>query len=281
MGEREQHVLRRLVAAVVLLSPFAIPISCAPIDGRSPTIELPSSPAALELGDGTVATAPSVQVLGTVQERPGATTTAPPAPSTTVAPTVPPTPPPTVPPTSPPTTPPVAAPPEPPPSAVPAALAHAVEGVSSDTTRGVAASALGLMIFDWQRALPGWELRFLDGRAGYRGLTYPEERVIEVYVRGSDTPYTLAHVLAHELGHAIDVTWLDDADRRRWGAARGFAAGTPWFIESGGADFASGAGDFAESFAYWQVGPPAWFGELAPAPSVAELAVLVELVLHP
>ena len=159
--------------------------------------------------------------------------------------------------------------------------ARATENVFSPQMREIASQALGLIAYDWQNSLPGWELRFLDARAGYRGLTYPEERVIEVYLRSDDTPQSLAHVVAHELGHAVDVTWFDDTDRATWLSARGVDPRTPWFVADGASDFSSGTGDFAESFAWWQVGPPAWFSDLGPPPSVEQLGRLVALVLHP
>ncbi|MEX0768405.1 MAG: hypothetical protein WD029_08035 [Microthrixaceae bacterium] len=159
--------------------------------------------------------------------------------------------------------------------------ATAVENLSSEQDRTVASRALGLIQYDWQNSLKGWELRFLGARSGYRGMTYPTDRVIEVYLRQGDTAQSLAHVVAHELGHAVDLTFFDDGDRRAWMQARKFGSSVPWFVSPGGADFSSGSGDFAESFAWWQVGPPDWFGELAPPPTQDQLVVLLNLVVLP
>ncbi|CAB4530574.1 unannotated protein [freshwater metagenome] len=159
--------------------------------------------------------------------------------------------------------------------------AQAVENLTSPQDRALAAQALGLIQYDWQNSLKGWELRFLGARTGYRGMTYPADRRIEVYLRSGDSPQSLAHVVAHEMGHAVDLTFFDDGDRRAWMSARKMGSGVPWFVVPGVADFASGCGDFAESFAWWQVGPPAWFGELAPPPTVIQLGVLVSLVVLP
>lgn len=251
--------------------------------GETVEVELPDGDAPLVLGDGTT------EVLGMSVERgtevepalePAPAETEPLLPPTTAAPittTVPPT---TAPPPPPPTTaPPVAAAAPPPPP--PVGAARALERLTRPQTRDVAARALGLIAFDWQVGLPGWELRFLDGRSGFRGLTYPESRVIEVFVRNSDTPESLAHVVAHELGHAIDVTRLDDGERSRWAATRGFGARVGWWVPSGGSDFGSGAGDFAESFAWWQAGAGHWYGQLAPPPSPLDVAVLAELTYGP
>jgi|GEM_PF-718260 len=159
--------------------------------------------------------------------------------------------------------------------------AQAVENLGSAQDRALAGQALGLIQYDWQNSLKGWELRFLGAKKGYRGMTYPSDRVIEVYLRDTDTALSLAHVVAHEMGHAVDLTYFDDGDRRAWTSARKFATTVPWFVAPGGADFSSGCGDFAESFAWWQVGPPTWFGELAPPPTQIQLGVLVNLVLLP
>jgi hypothetical protein len=156
--------------------------------------------------------------------------------------------------------------------------ARAVERLGDDGRRATAARALGLVDYDWQRRLPGWQLRFLPGRSGVRGLTYPDARVIEVFVRDSDSPESLAHVVAHELGHAVDVTHLDDGERAAWRSARGIDPRRPWFPgASGASDFSSGAGDFAESFAWRTAGGGGWYSDLGPPPNAVETAILDRL----
>ncbi len=172
-----------------------------------------------------------------------------------------------------------------PPTAVPTTAppppeggARAVERLGDDARRSTAARALGLVNYDWQRRLPGWQLRFLPGRSGVRGLTYPDTKVIEVFVRDSDGPESLAHVVAHELGHAVDVTHLDDGERAAWRSARGIDPGRPWFPGVNGAsDFSSGAGDFAESFAWQTAGGGGWYSELGPPPGAVEVGLLLRL----
>jgi len=139
----------------------------------------------------------------------------------------------------------------------------------------VGQAALSEISYPWEQLLPGWEIEFLPGQDGLFGLTLVPEQRIEIYVRSEQAPRMVAHVVAHELGHAIDVSLNDGADRRRWSELRGLDA--PWWPESGATDFSTGAGDFAESFAAWQVGPAGFRSTLADPPDGAEIELLAEL----
>lgn len=129
-------------------------------------------------------------------------------------------------------------------------------GAMSSAPTVVGERALDLITYPWRDL--GYDLAFLPAREGLRGLTYPYERRIEIYVRPSDTPQTLAHVVAHEIGHVIDVVLNSGESRVRWLQARGLDADYRWWPASGQADFATGAGDFAECFAVWQVAAPSY-----------------------
>ena len=55
---------------------------------------------------------------------------------------------------------------------------------------------LAMVSYPWQQNLPGWRVEFHDARAGFRGLTFPAERVIMIYVRqdlGSWSPQRRSH----------------------------------------------------------------------------------------
>lgn len=286
-------------AAIGRAALFALAVGvlagCAPFGTRSETVERPdfATEDRLVLGDG------STEVLGVTQTRGDSppTTVMEPAPVTT-APLLPPAALPATP-EPPPTTVPAAVPPPAPTTQPPPApdttvgqqgivipplgpnAARALERLTRPESRDVAGRALGLISFDWRNGLPGWELRFLDGRSGYRGLTYPESAVIEVFVRPGDTPEGLAHVVAHEMGHAIDVSRFTDADRAVWAAARGYGSQASWWVQSGGSDFASGSGDFAESFAWWQAAGGQWFGDLAGPPNALQVGLLAQLTYGP
>ncbi len=140
----------------------------------------------------------------------------------------------------------------------------------------VGRDALAGISYPWQELLDGWTIEFQTSTDGLFGLTLVPERRIEIYVRPDQSPAMVRHVIAHELGHAVDVTLNDGPDRRRWEEARGLSS-APWWPDSGAADFRTGAGDFAESFAAWQVGPSGFRSELAPPPDGAQIQLLAEL----
>ena len=137
-------------------------------------------------------------------------------------------------------------------------------------------AALELIPYDWRTQLPGWQIAFHAAIEGAYGYTLTDERRIDIFVRQDQPDTLLAHVIAHELGHAVDVSHNDDGDRQRWQEFR--QVGTvPWWPNSRASDFATGAGDFAECFAAWQVGEAHFRSKLGPLPSPAALALLAEL----
>jgi hypothetical protein len=140
-----------------------------------------------------------------------------------------------------------------------------------------AAAALALIDFPWRRVLPGWSIAFLRERSGLRGLTKVDDRRIEIFVRDGDTPESLARIIAHELGHAVDVELNSPADRERWRAARGVGPEVSWWPGNGESDFDTLAGDFAEAMATLLTG---WVSQsrVAPPPGPTELALLSELL---
>ncbi|MBK5306670.1 MAG: hypothetical protein JJD92_08300 [Frankiaceae bacterium] len=137
--------------------------------------------------------------------------------------------------------------------------------------RGTAALA-GLL-----HATPaGVTVSFLPGGGALKGMTYYDRHHVDVFVqscaRESDT--LLRHVVAHEMGHAWDSVHMTDELRARYLAARGIATGTPWFGCNKCQDFATPAGDFAETYAQWQRGASDNRSTVAPAASPAQLASL-------
>lgn len=137
-------------------------------------------------------------------------------------------------------------------------------------------AALATISYPWQELLPEWKIEFMPESMGLYGLTLVKDKRIEIYVRPFQQTELLAHVIAHELGHAVDVTMNNSRDRRRWEDSRGIDS-EPWWPGSGATDFSTGAGDFAEAFAAWQVGDQSFRSTLANPPTPAQEALLAEL----
>ena len=137
--------------------------------------------------------------------------------------------------------------------------------------------ALELIEYDWRTRLPNWEIVFESAREEMRGLTLPPRYRIEVYVRPDDSVEFIARVIAHELGHAIDLELNDDDDRSRWRAVRGVSDDVPWWPEGTSYDFDTLAGDFAEAFAVLETGVDPR-SRVAGALTPDQLAVLRELI---
>lgn len=151
------------------------------------------------------------------------------------------------------------------------------KNLTYEERRGYA--ALDKIGFAADRYLPEWEIRFLPQRAGHLGLTYPSSRVIEVYVRPTQSQSLLEHVVAHEMGHAVDVTLLSSSERQEWQEARGISD-RPWWPGNGADDRSTGAGDFAESFAALQLDTPHFQSQIAGFPTASQERLMTRLFLN-
>lgn len=139
-------------------------------------------------------------------------------------------------------------------------------------------AALARVDFDPERI--EYEVRYLPARSGHYGMTYPQEHRIDVWVRPDQSLELLTHVTAHELGHAVDLVWNDDARRDEYLEARGLGS-REWFTCDGCTDFSTPAGDFAEVFARWAVGATDFRSTLAPAPTPEQYEHLVRFFEPP
>lgn len=146
----------------------------------------------------------------------------------------------------------------------------------SSSVQALSGPAIAAVWYPWQDELPGWKVEFLRGTGNIAGYTWSQEQRIEVFVRPGATSADLARIFAHELGHAVDVTKNSGDERRAWLAARGIE-NAAWWPGNGLADFSTGAGDFAEAFAVWQIGPDDYRGELGPPPTSEQLELLEAL----
>ncbi len=137
------------------------------------------------------------------------------------------------------------------------------------------AQALDIIGVDLQQTLPGWTLSFEASNGAQRGVTYPHDKHIVVSIRSNDTATDVASILAHEMGHAFDVTHLEPSERDQWLEVR--EIGPQWWVDAYLSDFEAGQGDFAEAFATHLTGDsvhPHAAGQL----DDAERAVLEELL---
>ncbi len=150
---------------------------------------------------------------------------------------------------------------------------------ATPATLAIGARALSQIWYPWQLQLPRWSLRFLPARPGFLGRTLWPDRIIEIYVRPGQLLDEVAFALAHELGHAVDLEHFDPTQRARWRRARQLPADLPWFGASDANDFGTPAGDWAESFAAWQIGVDHFQSQLAPAPDAAHCELLQSLAL--
>jgi hypothetical protein len=139
----------------------------------------------------------------------------------------------------------------------------------------IGAAALSQISYPWQQL--GYQIVFLGPRPDLMGQTIFDQHRIEIYLREGESKLMVAHVIAHEIGHAADVAYNTPERRQEWLHRRGASTSDSWFGCDGCDDFSSPAGDYAETFSFWQVGPNADFSQLAPPPSPDQLQQLVPL----
>ncbi|HVU73295.1 MAG TPA: hypothetical protein VHE83_10090 [Mycobacteriales bacterium] len=138
--------------------------------------------------------------------------------------------------------------------------------------------ALASLHFPW-RALHYRYVARSPRADGLMALTWTGTiRRTEVYVQpcGQESDALLRHVIAHEVGHAIDDEWGSKNERKGWLKARGLGSSTPWYACDGCPVWDTGEGDFVEVFSLWQTGQ--FHSDLAPPPTRTQLKKLVRLI---
>jgi len=150
---------------------------------------------------------------------------------------------------------------------VPAPRTEIISGIQSRPR-----AVLALIHYPWQQL--GYEVVFLPARKGFRAMTMSDKRRIEIYMRAGDPLLDTAYDVAHELGHAFDLVYNDEDRRSLWCALRGIDPDTPWFGCNRCPDYATPAGDFAETFAFLLLGPGNYHSLMAAPPKPDEILQL-------
>ena len=148
-------------------------------------------------------------------------------------------------------------------AARPAPHAPAAPAASAAQLRAAADRAVALV--DDPRRF-GYRLVLAPARRDVRGRIDPRARTITLFVDPHDATHRIAHDLAHELGHAYDLAHMTKADRAAYLRRRG-VPGAAWWPSAESADYAVGAGDFAETFALCHAASPEFRSRLAAQPA--------------
>jgi hypothetical protein len=159
-----------------------------------------------------------------------------------------------------------------------ARVAQAAPATYTVEERG--AQALARINYPWQRL--GYTISFEAGHDTYLGLTESSPRVIHIYVRAGESLDTLARTIGHELGHALDFSYTSDAEHAQYITIRGLDASVDsWYGCDACEDYSTAAGDWAETFQYWLLGPGQYYSKMGPPPSADQLAQLDTLFAAP
>jgi hypothetical protein len=151
-----------------------------------------------------------------------------------------------------------------------AATQRPVRRVESAAQRGARVLASLRYPYQWL----GYRIEFLPDKHGYLGLTRSDQRLIQIYVRSSESDLVLSHSIAHEIGHALDFSRSSLVTHRAYLTIRGLSTSLDWYGCSGCTDYRTPAGDWAEVFAYWLAGPGDFRSQVAGAPSRTQLKAL-------
>lgn len=133
-------------------------------------------------------------------------------------------------------------------------------------------AALASLDWPWQELF--FDVEFAPYRGRFLGLTDAGTRTITVFVRRGQPEGDLRTTIAHELGHALDAVTGTPEMRDAYLRLRGVDPATPWYPCDRCDDLRSPAGDFAETFARWLVGPAYARRTLAPPPDAEQLEAL-------
>jgi hypothetical protein len=162
--------------------------------------------------------------------------------------------------------------PEPAVPVAPAPVPNPTAAAPAPTLAQRGAEALALIHYPWEQT--GYSIVFSGARPGMLGLTSNVTHTITIYVRDTQSSSAIARIIAHELGHAVDLRFTTDAERDRYRAIRGLGS-VAWYPDClQCSDYGYPAGDFAEVFASWLLGPGRFASLIGAPPTAGELAQL-------
>ena len=145
---------------------------------------------------------------------------------------------------------------------------------AAGTVESRGAAALALIDYPWPRT--GYAIVFAGPNDNLLGLTEPSRKRITVYLRPTQSTTDVARIIGHEIGHAVDFTMTSDAERADYRRIRGLDD-RAWYPCGSCPDYASPAGDWAETFAYWLLGNGSFNSQLAGKPTSAQLTALTPI----
>lgn len=90
-------------------------------------------------------------------------------------------------------------------------------------------------------------------RPGLLAVTDTGEQTVTIYERSGEPRALERKVLAYETGHVLDFSCLTNRQRRSWSRLRHISG--LWYAPDLHPEQGTGAGDFADVFSAWAVGP--------------------------
>ena len=107
------------------------------------------------------------------------------------------------------------------------------------------------------------------------GMLLRPER--QIWLNAGEGAARRRFTLAHELGHAIDLTYNTAETRMEWMRLRRIDPATTWFGCDRCSDYNTPSGDFAETFALLLRGPKYFRSRIAALPTPEQIPALARL----
>jgi len=138
--------------------------------------------------------------------------------------------------------------------------------------------------FDLDALIPGWTFVIAGANSSVGGSADPDTKTIMINSNSGRSASEYEITVLHEIGHAVDSTWMTDDSRAAFRALRQLDQTLPWGFVDGlvlGEDRWRDAGeDFAEMFVAWSLGSdyPIMTTATAAQPTETDLRAFCELI---